>query len=144
MPILPCFDTLLIDGTDIRTWAYITSAEGLLSEGPQKGDLIEQNWVDGAIWQQGPKGPWTFEVPVVMKSRQQDVALGQLRALQALVGVQRVLTRHLTVNGASVSETCQAVMANAVQVSWNFSNRQRIDAVLVWQALHPWLPAVGP
>jgi hypothetical protein len=138
MPITNCFDTLLINSVDIRTWAYITNAEGLLSRAPQKGDLIEQDWVAGAIWQKGPKAAFTFEVPVVMKSRQQDVALGQLRALQAMVGDQKALTRRLTVNGVEVSETMQAVMANAVQIGWQFSSRARVDAVLVWQALEDW------
>jgi hypothetical protein len=135
MPILPCFNTLLINSEDIRTWAYITSAEGLLSAAPQKGDLLEFDFVDGAGWVKGPKGPYTFEVPVVMTSRQQDVALGQLRALQSFVGDQVTLTRQLTVNGSDISETCQAVMASAVHVSWNFSNRPRIDAVMVFQNL---------
>jgi hypothetical protein len=135
MPITVCPETLLIDGTDVRTWAYITNAEGLLSNAPQKGDIIEQDWVAGAIWQPGPKGPYTFEVPVVMKSRLQDVALGQLRAMQAYVGTQVTLTRRMTVNGAVVNETCQAVMANAVQVNWDFRTRARIDAILVWQQL---------
>ena len=139
MPIDPCFSTLLINGVDVRTWGYVTSAEGLLSNGPQKGDLLEFDFADGAVWVKGPKGPYTFDVPLVMKSRVQDVALGQLRALQALVGDQKTLTRRLTVNGANVSETCQAVMASAVQVNWNFANRARVDCVLVWQALSMWV-----
>jgi hypothetical protein len=136
MPILPCWNTLLIDGTDIRViGAYITSAEGLLSEAPQKGDLLEFDFADGAVWVKGPKGPYTFEVPVVMTSRVQDVALGQLRALQSFVGDEVTLTRQLTVDGADVSETCQAVMASAVRVVWDFRNRARLDAVTVWQNL---------
>jgi hypothetical protein len=128
-------DTLLIDGTDIQTWAAIESAEGLLSNGPQRGDIIEQDWVAGAIWQPGPKGTYTFEVPVIMRSSVQTVAFGQLRALQAMVGTQKTLTRRLTVNGVVVNETCQAVMANAVQIGWDFSRRAQIRAVLVWQNL---------
>jgi hypothetical protein len=132
-------DTLLIDGADIQTWAAITSAEGLLTNPPQRGDLIEQDWVAGAIWQQGPKDAWTFDVPLIMRSSQQDVAFGQLRTLQAMVGTQRTLTRRLVVDGATVNETCQAVMVNSPQVVWSFESRNQIRAVLVFQGLTPWV-----
>jgi hypothetical protein len=36
---------------------------GLLSEGPIGGDIIEQDWVDGAIWQRGPNKTYSFDVP---------------------------------------------------------------------------------
>lgn len=128
-------DSLLINGTDIQTWAAVTDASGLLSNGPQKGDLIEGDWTAGAIWQQGPKGLYSFPVPVIMRSSQQDVAFGQLRALQAFVGTQVTLTRRLVVDGATVNETCQAVMTAAVQVDWDLSRRAQLRAVLVWQNL---------
>lgn len=131
-------DTLLIDGTDVQAWAAITNAEGLLSNPSQKGDVIEQEGADGAIWQKGPRGPWTFEVPIIMRSSQQDVAFGQLRALQAYVGNQVTLTRRLVVDGATIDESCQAVMANSVQISWDFSRRAQLRAVLIWQGLTPW------
>lgn len=131
-------DTLLIDGVDVQVWAAVTSAEGLLSNPPQKADIIEQAWTDGAVYQQGPKAAWTFEVPLIMRSSQQDIALGQLRALQALVGDQVTLTRRLVVDGVTVNETCQAVMVSAPHVVWDFSRRAQIRAVLVWQGLTPW------
>jgi hypothetical protein len=131
-------NTLLIDGVDVQTWAAITSAEGLLSDPPQRADIIEQDWTAGAIYQAGPKKTWQFEVPIIMRSSQQDVALGQLRALQSMVGTQKTLTRRLVVNGATVNETCQAVMVNAVQVQWSFAARSQIRAVLQWQGLTPW------
>jgi hypothetical protein len=133
-----CWNSILINGTDIRTWGYVMSAEGLLSEAPAKGDLVERDFADGAVWQPGPRGPYTFEVPVMMRSRVTDVALGQLRDLQAFIGVQVTLTRRLTVDGVDIAETCQAVMVSAPRVVWDFSNRQRIDCVTVWQALGVW------
>jgi len=136
-----CTDTLLIDGVDIQTWAAVTSAEGLLTNPPQRYDLIEQDWTAGAIVQIGPKKTWQFEVPIICRSSQQDVALGQLRALQAMVGDQKTLTRRLVVNGATVNETCEAVMVNAVQVQWSFAARAQVRAVLVWQGLTPWASA---
>lgn len=142
MPIPECWDSLLINGTDIREWGWITSAEGLLGTGPSKGDVIEQDWRDGAIWQQGPKGTYSFDVPVVLNSGAQDTNLGNLRALQAFTGQQVTLTRRLTVNGAQIAETCQAVLVNAVQVRWDFRRRSRIDCVLVFQNLSAgWSPA---
>lgn len=142
MPITAtCTETLLINGTDIQTWCAITSAEGLLTNPPQRGDIIEQAWTDGAIWQKGPKGTYSFDVPVIMRSDQQDVALGQLRALQAFVGDQVTLTRRLTVNGVVVNEACQAVMASATRVVWNFRQRKQIRAILIFQSLSPWVAA---
>jgi hypothetical protein len=130
-----CTDTILINGTDVQTWCAITNADGLLSNAPQRADIIEQDWTAGAIYQAGPKKTYTFDVPVIMRSSQQDVALGQLRALQAYVGTQVTLTRRLVVNGATVNETCQAVMVNAVQVQWDFARRAQVRAVLVFQQL---------
>ena len=52
------------------TWTYfdldigcIENWAGILSEGPIGGDIIEQDWVDGAIWQQGPNKTYSFDVP---------------------------------------------------------------------------------
>ena len=95
----------------------------------------------GAIYQAGPKSAWTFDVPVIMRSSQQDIALGQLRALQAMVGAKKTLTRRIVVNGATISETCQAVMVNSPQVVWDFAARSQVRAVLVWQGLTPWVAA---
>ena len=138
MMSISCTDpnnTLLINGTDVQTWAAITSAEGLLSNAPQRADIIEQDWVNGAIYQAGPKKTYSFDVPVIMRSSQQDVAFAQLRALQAFVGTQVTLTRRLVVSGATINETCQAVMVNAVQVQWDFTRRAQVRAVLVFQQL---------
>jgi hypothetical protein len=41
----------------------VTDWAGLLSEGPIGGDIIEQDWVDGAIWQMGPNKTYSFDVP---------------------------------------------------------------------------------
>lgn len=126
---------LLVSGTSLSTLALITSWEGILSDGPTRGDIIEQDWLPGALWQPGPAGTYSFEVPVTMLSHTPDVAIGQLRTIQGWKGVQRTLTRQITVNGVAVSETCAAVMVNAVQVRWDLKLRSKIDAVLVFQNL---------
>jgi hypothetical protein len=41
---------------------------GILSEGPIAGDIIEQDWVDGAIWQRGPSKTFSFDVPFTAMS----------------------------------------------------------------------------
>jgi hypothetical protein len=52
------------------TWTYfdtdigcIEDWAGILSEGAIGGDIIEQDWVDGAIWQQGMHKTYSFDVP---------------------------------------------------------------------------------
>ena len=136
-----CWNTLLIGGTDVRTWGEILSAEGLLADAPQKADLIEQDWSDGAIYQRGPKGTYSFELPLILTGGGQDVKLGKLRAVQALVGTKYTLTRRLTVNGTDIADTCSAVMTAAPQVVWQFAARSQIRVVMVWQVLTPWVAA---
>lgn len=135
----PCWDTLLVDGVDLATWAMISSAEGLLSTGPIGGDVIERDWVPGAIWQPGPAKTYTFEVPWVMRSSQQATAMQLYRDLVAAckMGQQVTLTRRLTVGVGltQISETCQAVCASAVTVSWDFGRRAQFGAVTTWQNL---------
>jgi hypothetical protein len=131
----PCWEDLLVDGVSLQSLGLIVSAEGLLSTGPTKGDLILQDWTPGAIWQQGPPDTYSFEVPVVMKSRLQDVAIGMLRTLQSWQGTKRTLIRRLTVDGVQIEETCQAVIVSAPQVVWDFRERQKISCVLVFQNL---------
>ena len=138
---MPCWEDLHVDGVPLSDYAWIVSAEGLLSTGPSRGDLIELDFQPGAVWQPGPAGTHLFEVPVVMNTPVQDVALGKLRIIQSWEGVQRTLVRRLTVDGVQISDTCQAVMASATRVVWDFRQRGKVGAVLSFQALTPWTPA---
>ena len=81
-------DTLLIGSTDVQTYADIADFSGVLQDGPQRGDLIELDGVAGAVWVPGPKGTYSFAVPVIMQSDDEDTAMGQLASLQALVGTR--------------------------------------------------------
>ena len=45
------------------TFGSVGDWSGILSEGPVKGDLIEFDYVDGAMWQQGPRSIYSFDVP---------------------------------------------------------------------------------
>jgi hypothetical protein len=54
----------------LGAWTYFDTAigciedwSGILSEGPVAGDIIEQDWVSGAFWQEGPKKTYSFDVP---------------------------------------------------------------------------------
>ena len=127
--------TLLVDGVDVTTLAHITSFEGVLSDGPTRGDLIEFDFTAGAVWQPGAAGTYSFDVPLTMLSHTPDVALGQLRTIQGWKGVQRTFTRRVTVNGVDVAETCQGVLVSAVQVAWDYRIRSKISAVMVVQNL---------
>lgn len=125
----------LIDTTDVQDNAHITDWSGILSDGPTRGDLIEKDYVPGAVWQPGPAGTYSYDVPVTMKSHTHDVAVGQLRTLQALKGVQRTFSRTLLVNGVSTTETHEGVIISAVQVSNDLRVKNKIDAMLIIQNL---------
>jgi hypothetical protein len=52
------------------TWTYFDTSigciedwSGILSEGAIGGDVITQDWVAGAIWQQGVASAYSFDVP---------------------------------------------------------------------------------
>lgn len=122
-------DTLLIGSTDVQTYADIADFSGVLQDGPQRGDLIELDGVAGAVWVPGPKGTYSFAVPVIMQSDDEDTAMGQLVALQALVGTQYTLTR------TNDYATCEAVMTAAIEVGWNLEARNLLEGVLVFQNL---------
>lgn len=133
-----CWNTLLIEGTDVREYGEILSAEGLLGNGPIRADIISMDWLPGAIAQIGPRGTYTFEVPLILTGGTQDVRLGNLRQVQAWQGTQVTLTRRLTVDGADIDDTCEAVMVSAPQVQWDFGSRAAIRVILIFQVLSPW------
>ena len=47
----------------LPVFGCIEDWSGILSEGPISGDIIEQDWVDGAIWQQRCAKTYSFDVP---------------------------------------------------------------------------------
>lgn len=128
-------DTVKWNGTDVQTYADIASMEGILAAGPTRGDLITLDWQPGAVWQAGPPDTYTMDLPLVMKSNDDGVAIQQLRAVQAWRGTQGVLTRVVTVGAAQVTEVCDAVIVNAVEVQWDFDGRNLVGCVLVIQNL---------
>lgn len=136
-----CWETLICDGIDLQSLGWIVSAEGLLSTGPRKGDLIEMDWQAGAIWQPGPRDTYSFDVPLVLSSKFQDVALGRLRTIQAMQGTAHQLIRRLTVDGEQIEEYCDAVMISAPRVDWDFKKRSQIMVICIFQSLTGyWIP----
>lgn len=133
-------DTLIIEGVDVQTYADISDFSGVLMDGPQRGDLVEFDFVAGAEWVAGPKGTYSFPVPLIMQSDDEDVAMGQLASLQAMVGTQVTLLRV----AAGGYDTCEAVMTAAIEVGWNLDARNLLEAVLMFQNLSgTWTPVAG-
>lgn len=123
---------------DVFTIADMTNAEGLLGNAPHQGDLIRLDWRDGAEWQAGGRGPYTFDVPLVMKGADLPTRLANLRTFQALEGHKVRLTRTLYLPSGPVVEQCDAVMANAAEVRWDLRERNWLRVILIVQALTPW------
>ena len=133
----------LIDTTDVQDHAHITDWSGIYSDGPARGDLVELDGLPGAVWLPGEAGTYSYEVPVTMLSHTHDEALGQLRTLQALKGVQRTFTRTLLVDGDTVTETHEGVIISAIRVSNDLRVRSKIDAVLIVQNLDGFWSGAG-
>jgi hypothetical protein len=128
-------DTVKWNGTDVQTYGDIASMEGILAAGPVRGDLITMDWVAGAVWQAGPADVYSMDLPLVMQSDDEGTAIQQLRAVQAWRGTQGVLTRVVMVGSAQVTEVCDAVCVNAVEVQWDLEARNLVGCVLVFQNL---------
>ena len=134
-------DGLLIDALDVNTYADISDFSGVLGEGPWRGDLITMANQPGALWFPGAGGDtYSFDVPLLMKSDDEDTALGQLATFMALRGTQVTLTR--TVAGSD--STCEAVMTAGIPVVWNLEERNLIGCTLIFQNLSGgWTPVAG-
>lgn len=128
-----CWD-LAIDGDWLAGTADIMDPSGLLSDAGAKGDLIEFDFQPGAVWQAGPRETYSFDVPVEFVG-DRETALLELRALQAKVGALVTLTRRTSDAGVTRDETCQAVMVNAITVTWPTEDEQPKTAVLIFQQL---------
>lgn len=134
-------DGLLIDALDVQTVADIADFSGVLMEGPWKGDLVEFDFQPGAAWEPGDGGEtYSFDLPLIMLSDDEDTALGNLATLMALRGTQVVLTR--TVAGAD--STCDAAIIASIPVEWNLDARNLVGCTLVFQNLSGgWTPVAG-
>ena len=132
-------ETLKIAGTDLSTTAYITSWDGILDSPPFRGDLIVLANTSTAVWEPGPVGPYTFVVPLVMKSQDHPTAVGQMRTIQAFAdGASKRITRVFTSTTATVTESCDGVVTSATP-DWDLRFRSRVGLLLTVQVLGPWV-----
>ena len=136
-----------VNGTEISTLACVTSWDGIMSEGPIRGDVIEQDWLPGAIWQQGPAKVYSFEVPIafrpsnVVNPELYDavVALdtiktwrGPLLALERWLPVSSTILRRQTASGILVSDLNPRVQAGRfATVTLVFQNTSGVWSTVV-------------
>jgi hypothetical protein len=124
--------TVKIGGTDLSLTAHITSWDGILMKAPTRGDLIELDFIAGAVWQQGPVGSYDFEVPLVMKSQDPATAVGQALDIQALAtGATTTIRREFYDGTTFVMQACQGVISQAIPLNWDLTMRSKVGLVLI-------------
>lgn len=131
-------DTVKFAGTDVQTLADIADMSGILSNGPIRGNLIVKDWTAGATWIPGPPDSYVMPLPLVMKSNTDEgVALGQLRDVVALAtpGTPFTLTRVVMDGATQVTETCTAVVFDAIDTEWSFEERNLVGCTLLLRNL---------
>lgn len=127
----------VIGTLDVSTVAYIEDASGLLGVGPYRGDLIELDFVAGAVWEAGEVGTYSFDLPLLLKGADESAILANFRTLQALQdGVAKTITRTFTA-GSAVSESCTGVVT-LVQPAWDFGMAKAFRVILIVQVLTEW------
>jgi hypothetical protein len=124
---------------DIQAGAHITDASGLLSNGPHSGDLITLDWGEDAEWQPGPRSPYSFDLPLVMKGQSLPARLGNLKRVQVLEGQTLILRRTVVTDLGPVVEYARATVVSAVSVRWELRARTFLRCTLIFQVLQPWL-----
>jgi hypothetical protein len=125
--------TFRVSATDVETYGCIQSWDGILSEGPYKGDLLEQDWVAGAEWVGGPRKVYSFDVPILLDADTLDANLVSLDAIKAWHGNTYTLYRIFTVNSVVRTQVCTGVMVTDVQP--NVLAGKFIKITLVFQNL---------
>ena len=124
--------TVKIGGTDLGTTAYITSWDGILMKPPTRGDLIELDFVAGAVWQQGQAGSYEFEIPLVMKSQDPATAVKQATDIQALCsGAAQAIRREFYSGTTFVMQSCSGVINQAIPLQWDLAMRSKVGLVLI-------------
>ena len=124
--------TVKIGGTDLGTTAYITDWSSILQKPPTKGDLIELDFVAGAVWQQGAAGSYDFEIPLTMKSQDPATAVGQALDIQALAtGAATAIRREFYDGTSFVMQSCSGVISQAIPLNWDLAMRSKVGLVLI-------------
>jgi hypothetical protein len=105
-------DRFYVGATDVETIGCITSFDGIFSEGPYGGDLLEFDWVAGALWVQGPKRTYTFDVPLSLSGPTYADTQAALTTIKTWRGTPLTLTRKYTSGVTAKVETCSAVLVS--------------------------------
>lgn len=104
-----------VGALDVENYGCIQSWDGILSEGPYGGDLIEQDWVAGAEWVPGPRKVYSFDVPLLLDAMTLDANLMSLDTIKSWQGNTQTLSRIFTINSTVRTQTCSGVMVSDVQ-----------------------------
>lgn len=130
------------------TWAYfdtnfgcIEDWSGLLSEGPIGGDIIQQDWVDGAIWQEGPNKTYSFDVPFTVLVSDpidpniHDALTGGIFRLKQYRGPLLTMRRDFYDNSGLLDRRDQALGVLVTDLALKVSIGRIISTVAVFQNL---------
>lgn len=124
---------------DLGTVCDIADFSGVLLDGSSRGDLIVLANQPGAVWEPGPKGTYTFDIPVIFLTDDEDTAIGHLQTVQALEGVQDTMVRTV----AGDDWEAEGVLIQVV-VFWDLNARNLVEATLIFQNLDgTWTPVAG-
>jgi hypothetical protein len=105
-------DRFYVNAVDVETVGCITSFDGIFSEGPISGDLLSFDWVDGALWVQGPRKTYTFDVPLSLTGPDFPDTQASLDIIKTWRGTPLTLTRKYYSGLTLKSETCSAVLVS--------------------------------
>lgn len=134
--------------TTTGTWRYfdtdigcIEDWSGILSEAPIGGDIIEQDWVDGAIWQQGESKTYTFDVPFTARVSNPidpniwDAWSGPMAVLRSFRGVQLTMRREFFDTSGALRARHQALGVLATGLTMKVSIGRVLGSALMFQNL---------
>lgn len=103
-----------VGATDVETIGCITSLDGIFSEAPIGGDLLEFDWVPGGQWIMGPGQAYTFPVPLALGGPEFVNTVVALQTIKSWRGTPLTLTRKYYIGTVAVpvlvTQTCSAVL----------------------------------
>jgi hypothetical protein len=113
-------DRFYVNATDVETVGCIMSFDGIFTEGPYGGDLLEFDWQPGAVWIPGPKKTYTFDVPLSLAGPTYADTQAALTTIKLWRGQNLTLTRKYMSGVTAKVETCTAVMISELSPTLQF------------------------
>lgn len=122
---------------------YIEDWSGMLSEGPVGGDIIEQDWTDGALWQQGKSKTYSFDVPftalvsttLTEPNLWDSYSNGGIELLKTFRGPQLTLRREFIDASGNLVRQEQAIAVLVTDLATTVGLGRVIHGVAVFQNL---------